>query len=93
MEGSVWLGERRVWLRGASGESWMGMFGLVLEGSGWLGERPVWLRGASCRGNGQVFKISLLSVTNRTPGLGGTGGDIRQTQRPFKPRIPSVSGQ
>ena len=32
---SVWLGERRVWLRGASGR--------VLEGR-------VWLRGASCRG-------------------------------------------
>ena len=35
MEGSVWLGERRVWLRGASGR--------VLDGD-------VWLRGASWRG-------------------------------------------
>ena len=34
MEGTVWLAERRVWLRGASGK--------VLDGD-------VWLRGASWR--------------------------------------------
>ena len=56
------------------GGPWRGVFGLevrlAVQGCGWGGAISKW--------NGQVFKIPLLSVTSRTPGL----GDIRQTQRP-----------